>query len=44
MSAMVEMVILELDLLGAEASRRPLAVENGSKENEEDQTPGIPKI
>ncbi len=39
MQAMVQMVILELDRLGAEASRRPLPVEN-----EEDQTPGIPKI
>ncbi|MCP4574824.1 MAG: HyaD/HybD family hydrogenase maturation endopeptidase [Deltaproteobacteria bacterium] len=44
MPAMVEMVILELNRLGAEASRRPLSVENTSKENEIDQAFGIPRI
>lgn len=42
--AMVKLVILELDRLGADASRRPLPDRNSSKENEEDQTLGIPKI
>ena len=41
MPAMIEMVLTELDRL--EVSRR-LSVENGSKKNREDQTPGLPKI
>lgn len=44
MQAMVEMVIIELKLLGVTASCRPGSVESGSEKHCGDQAFGVPKI